>query len=79
MLENVKFVIGSNFGDEGKGLVTNYFCEQAFANEKKCVNILTNGGSQRAHTVEFPDGNILVLEHFRERLLFFLGFSLLIQ
>lgn len=64
MLENVKFVIGSNFGDEGKGLVTNYFCEQAFANEKKCVNILTNGGSQRAHTVEFPDGKRHVFQHF---------------
>lgn len=64
MLENVKFVIGSNFGDEGKGLVTNYFCEQARAGEKKCVNILTNGGSQRAHTVEFLDGKRHVFQHF---------------
>lgn len=64
MLENVKVVIGSNFGDEGKGLVTNYFCERAHAEEKKCVNILTNGGSQRAHTVEFPDGKRHVFQHF---------------
>lgn len=64
MLENIKFVIGSNFGDEGKGLVTNYFCEQARAGEKKCVNILTNGGSQRAHTVEFSDGKRHIFQHF---------------
>lgn len=51
----VKAVIGANYGDEGKGLMTDYFCHQALKANKnaKCLNVLTNGGSQRGHTVRF--------------------------
>ena len=28
-MKESKIVIGANFGDEGKGLVTNHFCEDA--------------------------------------------------
>lgn len=27
-MKNIKVVIGGNFGDEGKGLMTDYFCSQ---------------------------------------------------
>lgn len=44
----VKVVIGANYGDEGKGLVTNYFTTQA---DGRTLNVLHNGGCQRGHTV----------------------------
>ncbi len=46
-MKNIDIVIGANYGDEGKGLATNYFCNK---NEKTIV-ILHNGGFQRGHTV----------------------------
>ena len=45
-------VIGANFGDEGKGMMTDYF---AATSEYKTV-VRFNGGSQAGHTVETPDG-----------------------
>lgn len=40
-------VIGANFGDEGKGEITNYL------SSPKMLNVLHNGGAQRAHTVDY--------------------------
>ena len=53
----IYIVTGANYGDEGKGLVTN-----AFANED-CLVVLSNGSSQRAHTV-VHDGQRVVFRHF---------------
>lgn len=53
-MADVKAVIGANFGDEGKGLMTDYFCAQAVANNKSCIVVLSNGGAQRGHTVVDP-------------------------
>ena len=44
----VKIVVGANFGDEGKGLMTNYFAEQS---GPSTIIVLNNGGAQRGHTV----------------------------
>ena len=51
-MKEVKVVVGANYGDEGKGLMTNYFAHKAIEQNKKCLNILFNGGAQRGHTVE---------------------------
>jgi adenylosuccinate synthase len=62
-MPDVKFVIGANYGDEGKGLVSANLAAKAQQNNKKCLTILYNGGSQRGHTVEF--GNFRhVYHHF---------------
>ena len=62
-MPDVKFVIGANYGDEGKGLVSANLAAKAQQNDKKCLTILYNGGSQRGHTVEF--GNFRhVYHHF---------------
>ena len=53
----IYIVTGANYGDEGKGLVTN-----AFASED-CLVVLSNGSSQRAHTV-VHDGKRVVFRHF---------------
>lgn len=43
----IKVVIGANFGDEGKGMLTHYFSSQSH----NTLNVLFNGGCQRGHTV----------------------------
>ena len=62
-MPDVKFVIGANYGDEGKGLVSANLAAKAQQDGKKCLTVLYNGGSQRGHTVEF--GNFRhVYHHF---------------
>ena len=62
-MPEVKFVIGANYGDEGKGLVSANLAAKANDAHKKCLTILYNGGPQRGHTVEF--GNFRhVYHHF---------------
>lgn len=63
-MSNVKVVIGANFGDEGKGLMTDYFCADALRRKESCVVALCNGGAQRGHTVVTPDGIRHVFHHF---------------
>ena len=55
MEKQIKVVIGANFGDEGKGLMTDYFCNELSANGS-VLNIRHNGGAQAGHTVVTPDG-----------------------
>ena len=62
-MTNVKIVIGSNFGDEGKGLMTSYFAKKMMARSGSCLVILSNGGAQRGHTV-MADGIRHVFRHF---------------
>jgi len=45
----IKVIIGANYGDEGKGLGTDYFCS---LNPESTIGVLTNGSAQRAHTVD---------------------------
>lgn len=44
----VSVVIGKNFGDEGKGLITDYLCSQ----KSPSLVIKHNGGAQAGHTVD---------------------------
>lgn len=81
-MKEVKVVIGANYGDEGKGLMTNYFARQADKKHKKCLNILFNGGAQRGHTVENGDFRhvfmLLVQRHIKMRIPFTIIISWLI-
>lgn len=63
-MRNIKIVIGANFGDEGKGLMTDYFCHQAEQRNENCIVVLHNGGAQRGHTVTTSDGIKHVFHHF---------------
>lgn len=45
-------IIGANYGDEGKGLMTDYIC----AREGADLVVRFNGGAQAGHTVVTPDG-----------------------
>lgn len=59
---NAKVVIGAGFGDEGKGLMTDYFCSQ-FPKDKPVLNVRFNGGAQAGHTVVTPIGQRHVFGH----------------
>jgi adenylosuccinate synthase len=62
-MKNVKIVIGANFGDEGKGLTTDYFSHKAIS-DGSCIVVCCNGGAQKGHTVTTPDGLRHVTHHF---------------
>ncbi len=54
-----RVVIGANFGDEGKGLMTDYLCAQGAG-----MVVRFNGGAQAGHTVVTPEGDRHVFQHF---------------
>ena len=60
-------VIGAHYGDEGKGQVTAWICRRLKEEhpEAKVLNVLTNGGCQRGHTVNIPERKFRqVFKHF---------------
>lgn len=62
-MERAKIVIGANYGDEGKGLMTDCFCREAARAGRSCLNVCTNGGPQRGHTVVTPEGVRHIFHH----------------
>jgi adenylosuccinate synthase len=54
-------IIGANYGDEGKGLMTDFFASQR---HDDCVVVRFNGGAQAGHTVVAPDGRRHIYSHF---------------
>jgi len=54
-------VIGANFGDEGKGLITDFLAAD-FGSD--AVIVRYNGGAQAGHTVVDPSGKRHVFSHF---------------
>jgi adenylosuccinate synthase len=59
----IKAVIGANYGDEGKGLVTNFLARKAISENKCPIVVLNNGGAQRGHTV-IVGHNKHIFHHF---------------
>lgn len=49
----IKIVIGSTFGDEGKGNVVQWLCQQALNAGKKVAVVRYSGDPQAAHTVYY--------------------------
>ncbi len=63
-MKTAKIVIGANFGDEGKGLMTDYFADKAGNGRRSCLVVCHNGGCQKGHTVAAPSGVRHVFHHF---------------
>jgi len=59
-MSKVIAVIGAGYGDEGKGLMTDYFASK----NTNAVVIRSNGGAQAGHTVTTPEGQRHVFSHF---------------
>lgn len=60
-MKQAQVVIGANFGDEGKGLVTDFFAAQGGSDT---LVVRHNGGAQAGHTVTTPEGVRHVFKHF---------------
>lgn len=60
-MKRATIVIGANFGDEGKGLMTDYFVSQGLADP---IVARFSGGANAGHTVVEPDGRRHVFSHF---------------
>lgn len=54
-MKDIKIVIGASYGDEGKGLATDFFAKEAVSQNKNPIVVLHNGGFQRGHTVKVGD------------------------
>ena len=61
---DAKIIIGANLGDEGKGTIVAKYVKQAAMQSKKVINVLTNGGSQRAHSILTENGESFTFKHF---------------
>jgi len=59
-MSKVIAVIGAGYGDEGKGLMTDYYASL----HDDAVVIRSNGGAQAGHTVVTPEGQRHVFSHF---------------
>ena len=59
-MSKVIAVIGAGYGDEGKGLMTDYFSSKY----ENAVVIRSNGGAQAGHTVVTPVGERHAFSHF---------------
>ena len=59
-MNHAHVVIGANYGDEGKGLMTDYLAVKHNAG----VVVRFNGGAQAGHTVVTPEGQRHVFSHF---------------
>lgn len=58
-MKRCSIVIGSLWGDEGKGHMTDLLC-----NSPNSLNVRFNGGAQALHTVVTPDGKRHAFRHF---------------
>lgn len=56
-----RIVIGSNNGDEAKGTIVARYTKNT---ENKVLNILTNGGAQRGHSIVTEKGEEITFQHF---------------
>lgn len=54
-----RIVIGSNYGDEGKGTVVATYTKHS----DNVLNVLTNGGAQRGHSILTEEGS-MTFQHF---------------
>jgi adenylosuccinate synthase len=60
-MKDARVVIGANFGDEGKGLMTDYFAREG---GRGTLVVRFNGGAQAGHTVVDDAGVRHVFSHF---------------
>lgn len=60
---DITVVMGANYGDEGKGRMTDYFADKAIKAGKKTIVVCSNGGAQRGHTVRLDNGYVHMFHH----------------
>lgn len=64
MTKEAHIIVGLGFGDEGKGLATDWLCGQALARGRQPLVVRFNGGHQAGHTVTTAAGQRHVFSNF---------------
>lgn len=64
MGKEAHIVVGLGFGDEGKGLATDWLCGRAIAQGRPPLVVRFNGGHQAGHTVTTDGGQSHVFSNF---------------
>ena len=59
-MRKARIIIGANYGDEGKGTVVAHYTKNS---EGSVLNVLTNGGAQRGHSI-LTDDESMTFQHF---------------
>lgn len=60
MKKKARIVIGANYGDEGKGTIVARYTKSG----ENVLNVLTNGGAQRGHSILTEQGVTITSRHF---------------
>lgn len=60
MKKKARIVIGANYGDEGKGTIVARYTKSG----DNVLNVLTNGGAQRGHSIVTEHGVTITSRHF---------------
>ena len=63
-MKNIKVVIGANYGDEGKGLLTRHFAKEIAEKNEIPLVVFHNGTAQRGHTVDYNPESRHIYHHF---------------
>lgn len=63
-MKDVKIIIGANYGDEGKGLLTRHFALDAKDKNLNPIIIFSQGTAQRGHTVDYNPLQRHIYHHF---------------
>ena len=63
-MKKVEIIIGANYGDEGKGLLTRHFSLNAIHNNEKAIVVFSQGTAQRGHTVDYNPKFRHIYHHF---------------
>lgn len=69
-MKQARIIIGANYGDEGKGTVVANYTKSAIASGNRVLNVLTNGGSQRGHSIITDTGDSHTFKHFGSGLVY---------
>ena len=59
-MKQARIIVGANYGDEGKGTVVAHYTK----NGENVLNVLTNGGAQRGHSILTEEGINITSQHF---------------
>ena len=69
-MKQARIIVGANYGDEGKGTVVAKYTKIAALRGNSVLNVLTNGGSQRGHSIITATGDSHTFKHFGSGLTF---------
>lgn len=69
-MKQARIIVGANYGDEGKGTVVANYTKAAVLRGDRVLNVLTNGGSQRGHSIITDTGDSHTFKHFGSGLVY---------